>query len=190
MPYTVGTTPWRGDQPVARPLPTHRTTQTQNKRTQCRHPCLELDSKPRSQSTSERKQFMPQTARPLWSANKFPKLPWITGPFAYAYVYYSMPPFSQIYASYIRFIASREFVTHRIVVSGGTSGTLSSCRNMHLTVVRKHRHLAGHWASASPVVKATRNTRKPNITTTHTEHHNTYFTARWAGRDWLAGTAS
>jgi hypothetical protein len=27
--YTVGRTPWMGDQPVARPLPTHRTTQTQ-----------------------------------------------------------------------------------------------------------------------------------------------------------------
>jgi hypothetical protein len=32
--YTVGRTPWTGDQPVARPLPTRRTTQTQNKRTQ------------------------------------------------------------------------------------------------------------------------------------------------------------
>jgi hypothetical protein len=32
--YTVGRTPWTGDQPVARPLPKHRTTQTQNKRTQ------------------------------------------------------------------------------------------------------------------------------------------------------------
>jgi hypothetical protein len=32
--YTVGRTPWTGDQPVARLLPTHRTTQTQNKRTQ------------------------------------------------------------------------------------------------------------------------------------------------------------
>jgi hypothetical protein len=31
---TVGRTPWTGDQPVARMLPTHRTTQTQNKRTQ------------------------------------------------------------------------------------------------------------------------------------------------------------
>jgi hypothetical protein len=29
--YAVGRTPWLGDQPVARPLPTHRTTQTQNK---------------------------------------------------------------------------------------------------------------------------------------------------------------
>jgi hypothetical protein len=29
--YTVHTTPWTGDQPVARPLPTHRTTQTQIK---------------------------------------------------------------------------------------------------------------------------------------------------------------
>jgi hypothetical protein len=27
--YTIGRTPWTGDQPVARPLPTHRTTQTQ-----------------------------------------------------------------------------------------------------------------------------------------------------------------
>jgi hypothetical protein len=30
--YTVGRTPWTSDQPVARPLPTHRTTQTYNKR--------------------------------------------------------------------------------------------------------------------------------------------------------------
>jgi hypothetical protein len=32
--YTVCRTPCTGDQPVARPLPIHRTTQTQNKRTQ------------------------------------------------------------------------------------------------------------------------------------------------------------
>jgi hypothetical protein len=32
--YTVGRTPWMGDQPVSRSLPTHRTAQTQNKRTQ------------------------------------------------------------------------------------------------------------------------------------------------------------
>jgi hypothetical protein len=32
--YTVGMIPWTGDQPVARPLRTHRTTQIQNKRTQ------------------------------------------------------------------------------------------------------------------------------------------------------------
>jgi hypothetical protein len=31
--YTGGRTPWTGDQPVARPLPAHRTAQTQNKRT-------------------------------------------------------------------------------------------------------------------------------------------------------------
>jgi hypothetical protein len=31
--YTVGRTPWTGDQPVAWPIPTHRTIQTQNKRT-------------------------------------------------------------------------------------------------------------------------------------------------------------
>jgi hypothetical protein len=32
--YTDGRTPWTRDQPVARPLNTHRTTQTQNKHTQ------------------------------------------------------------------------------------------------------------------------------------------------------------
>jgi hypothetical protein len=32
--YTVDRTHWTGDEPVARPLPLHRTTQTQNKRTQ------------------------------------------------------------------------------------------------------------------------------------------------------------
>jgi hypothetical protein len=31
---TVGSTPWTRDQAVTRPLPTHRTTQTQNKRAQ------------------------------------------------------------------------------------------------------------------------------------------------------------
>jgi hypothetical protein len=36
--YTVGRNPWMGDQPLARPLPTHRTTQTQNKRTQTSMP--------------------------------------------------------------------------------------------------------------------------------------------------------
>jgi hypothetical protein len=30
--YTIGRTPWTGNQPVARPLPKYRTTQTQNKR--------------------------------------------------------------------------------------------------------------------------------------------------------------
>jgi hypothetical protein len=36
--FTVGRTPWTGDQPVARPLRIHRTTQTQNKRTQTSMP--------------------------------------------------------------------------------------------------------------------------------------------------------
>jgi hypothetical protein len=43
--YTVSKTPWTVDQPVARSLPTHRTTQTQNKRIH-RHPWLERDSNP------------------------------------------------------------------------------------------------------------------------------------------------
>jgi hypothetical protein len=36
--YTVGKTPWTGDQPVASSLPTHRTIQIQNKRTQTSMP--------------------------------------------------------------------------------------------------------------------------------------------------------
>jgi hypothetical protein len=38
--YKVGRTPWTGDQPVARPLPTHKTTQTQNKCTQTSMPLV------------------------------------------------------------------------------------------------------------------------------------------------------
>jgi hypothetical protein len=38
MLYTVGRTPWTRDQPVAKLLPTRRTTQTQNKRTQTSMP--------------------------------------------------------------------------------------------------------------------------------------------------------
>jgi hypothetical protein len=37
---TVDRTPWTGNEPVARPLPTHRTTQTQNKRTYKHAPAL------------------------------------------------------------------------------------------------------------------------------------------------------
>jgi hypothetical protein len=36
-------TPWTGDQVVTRPLPTHGTTQTQNKRTQTSMPSVELE---------------------------------------------------------------------------------------------------------------------------------------------------
>jgi hypothetical protein len=56
--YTDGRSLWTGDLPVARPLPTHR-TQTQNKCTQYRHPCLEWDSNPWPQRSSKRRQFMP-----------------------------------------------------------------------------------------------------------------------------------
>jgi hypothetical protein len=56
--YTDDRAPWTSDQPVANPLPKHRTAQTQNKRTH-RHLCLEWDSNPRSQGSNERRQFMP-----------------------------------------------------------------------------------------------------------------------------------
>jgi hypothetical protein len=41
--YTVDRTPWTGDQPVVRQLATHRTTQTQNKRTQISMPEVGLE---------------------------------------------------------------------------------------------------------------------------------------------------
>jgi hypothetical protein len=56
--YTDCRIPWTSDQPVARQLPTQRTTQTHKKHTY-RHPCLEWDSIPRSQCSNERRQFMP-----------------------------------------------------------------------------------------------------------------------------------
>jgi hypothetical protein len=43
--YTVSKAPWTGDQPVARPLPTHRTTQTQNERTQTSMPRVGFEPK-------------------------------------------------------------------------------------------------------------------------------------------------
>jgi hypothetical protein len=54
--YTVGRTPKTVYEPVANPLPTHR------------YPCLEWDSNSRSRCLSGRREFMPYTARPLWSA--------------------------------------------------------------------------------------------------------------------------
>jgi hypothetical protein len=45
--YTVGRTPWTGDQPVTRPLPTHRINAHG-------YQCLECDSNPRSQCSSLR----------------------------------------------------------------------------------------------------------------------------------------
>jgi hypothetical protein len=41
--HTVGRTPWTGDQPFARTLLIHRTTQTQNKRTQTSMPGVGFD---------------------------------------------------------------------------------------------------------------------------------------------------
>jgi hypothetical protein len=57
LSYTDGRTPWTSDQLLARPLPRHRTAQTQNKRTH-RYPGHEWDWNPRSQLSSEQRQFM------------------------------------------------------------------------------------------------------------------------------------
>jgi hypothetical protein len=42
--YTFDRTPWTGDQPLGRPLPTHTTTQTRNKRTQISMPRKGFDT--------------------------------------------------------------------------------------------------------------------------------------------------
>jgi hypothetical protein len=54
--YTDGRTPWTGDRSVARPLPAHRTAQTQNKRTQTS--MLRVGFEP-TIPVFERRQFMP-----------------------------------------------------------------------------------------------------------------------------------
>jgi hypothetical protein len=54
--YTAGRILWT-DQPIKRPISAHRTEQTQ------RHPYLEWDSSPRSQRSSGRRRFMPQTTK-------------------------------------------------------------------------------------------------------------------------------
>jgi hypothetical protein len=41
--YTVCRTPWTGDHSIARPLPTHRTTQAENKHTQASIPWVEFE---------------------------------------------------------------------------------------------------------------------------------------------------
>jgi hypothetical protein len=52
--YTVGRTPWTGDQPVAKPLPTH-TEQHKHRINAHRHPCLEWDSNIWSKNSRERR---------------------------------------------------------------------------------------------------------------------------------------
>jgi hypothetical protein len=57
--YTVGRTPWTGNRPFARPLPTNK-----RKINAQRHPCLEWNSNLGSQYSSGQRHFMPQNARP------------------------------------------------------------------------------------------------------------------------------
>jgi hypothetical protein len=54
--YPVGRTPRMGDQSVARPLPTHKTTQIKNKRTEISTPRMGFN--PRCQRSSERRHFI------------------------------------------------------------------------------------------------------------------------------------
>jgi hypothetical protein len=51
--YTVGRTPWKGNQPVGRPLPAHRVTQTQNKHTQTSIPRRGIRTQDRSVRAGE-----------------------------------------------------------------------------------------------------------------------------------------
>jgi hypothetical protein len=52
---TIGRTPWTGDRPDARPLPTQDKTTQRNADT---HPCPEQDSNLRSQHSSDRRQYL------------------------------------------------------------------------------------------------------------------------------------
>jgi hypothetical protein len=55
MLYTLSRTPWTGNQSVAVPSPIQGTIPTRNGHTMDTHLCLEWDSNPRSQGSSERK---------------------------------------------------------------------------------------------------------------------------------------
>jgi hypothetical protein len=59
-------TPWAGDQPDARPLPTQDNTTQKNADT---YPCLKEDTNAGSQCLSDRRQYVPYTARPLGPAH-------------------------------------------------------------------------------------------------------------------------
>jgi hypothetical protein len=63
--YTVGRTPWTGDQPVTRPLPTHGTAQIQNKRR--RTSITRVGFEPMPPALKRAKAV--ETGRPPWSAN-------------------------------------------------------------------------------------------------------------------------
>jgi hypothetical protein len=64
--YTASRTPWTGDHPIARPLPTHRTTQTQNKHA---HTDFNASSGIRTHDPSVRAGEDGSCLRPpLWSA--------------------------------------------------------------------------------------------------------------------------
>jgi hypothetical protein len=60
--YTDSRTPWTSDQAFARSLPTHKTTQTQKKHTHTDIHALSGIRNPRSQISSERRQFIPYCA--------------------------------------------------------------------------------------------------------------------------------
>jgi hypothetical protein len=67
--FIDGRTPWTSDQPVAKPIPKHRTTQTQNKHIHIPNiQCLVWDSNPRSRLPSARRDCMSYNARLPWPA--------------------------------------------------------------------------------------------------------------------------
>jgi hypothetical protein len=98
--HTVGRTAWKRDQPVTRPLPTHRINAH-------RHPFLEWDSNPWYQRSSERRQFMPYTARPLWSA--------IYIPYDIQNPYWTVRSFSNLSQEVVRNIRHRVHQTPKLL---------------------------------------------------------------------------
>jgi hypothetical protein len=65
--YTIGRFPWTGDQPVSRPVPTQRTTQTQNKRRQTSMPRVKFQ--PMIPAFEPAKTFHALDRAALWSAS-------------------------------------------------------------------------------------------------------------------------
>jgi hypothetical protein len=68
--YTDGRTPWTRDQPVAMPVPTHRTTQTHNKRTQTSMPWVGLEPTIPVSERAKRVHTLDRAAAVIGSLNK------------------------------------------------------------------------------------------------------------------------
>jgi hypothetical protein len=109
-----GRTPWTGDQLVARPLPVQK-----HRKTHTKHSCPEWDLNPRSRLPSERREYMPYTARLPWPASL--SLPW-------TYLFFSSfsIPLQIIFAYFLALPASVTFVLPLLEIESVCASTLSA----------------------------------------------------------------